>query len=225
MSHLSEKPELRMGYPSFMTTLRRWRWGFGLLILALGYLSAFYLTPGFLADSDGKPVAGECVSPRRVDLDHGEHKGQPWRINASIEKIERRNRCSYWFLKVQFSPQGVLPGSWTEGWGIPAGGHLPATATIDASEEEEGRAIGGVVGSRVHSVILRFSSGRAMAVHPKDPRKQLLKRFVWLHDLRYFLIYFPSGESVKTAELLDAAGKVILTVHSQEGELVGNMVY
>lgn len=120
--------------------------------------------------------------------------------------------------------RGGLPGSWTEGWGIPAGGHLPATATIDASEEEEGQAIGGVVGSRVHSVILSFSGGRKMLVHPKTPSEGLRKRFVWLHELRYFLSYFAVGEHVKAASLLDATGKVIFTAHNQEGLLIGNMV-
>ncbi|MGN6258222.1 MAG: hypothetical protein ACTHN3_10815 [Solirubrobacterales bacterium] len=160
-----------------------------------------------------------------MDLDHGEHGGQPWRITASIDKIERNGRCSYWFLKVNFKPQGVSPGSWTEGWGIPAGGHLPATATIDAYEEEEGESVGGIVGSRVSRVVLTLSDGRKMLISPKDPSKELLKRFVWLHGLRYFLSFFPAGEHVRTAKLLDANGKVVYIAHSREGELIGNMVY
>jgi hypothetical protein len=213
-----------MRYPFLMVANRTRRWGYGLLLLASASLVAFYVIPAFVASSDGQVADGQCVRRHEVNLDHGEHAGRPWRVNASIEKIERHGHCSYWFLKVQFVPRGVAPGSWTEGWGIPAGGHLPATATIDAAEEEEGQAIGGVVGSRIHSVILIFNGGRRMVVQPKAPSEQLRNRFVWLHDLRYFLSYFPAGEHVRTAKLLDATGKLVFTAHNQEGELIGNMV-
>jgi hypothetical protein len=212
-----------MRYPFQMIVKSDRRWASGLFLMALAFFAAFYVIPTFVANSDGEAASGHCVPHHAVNLDHGEHAGQPWRINASIEKIERHSRCSFWFLKVQFLPEGVQPGSWTEGWGIPAGGHLPATATIDASEEEEGQAIGGVVGSRVHSVILSFSSGRKMLVHPKGPSEGLRKQFVWLKGFRYFLSYFAAGEQVKAARLLDATGKVIFTAHRQEGELIGNM--
>jgi len=206
-----------------MTVNSNHRWAYGLLLLALAFFAALYGIPPLVANSDSETVSGQCIPHHKVKLDHGEHGGRPWRINASIEKIERHGGCSYWFLKVQFLPQGMAPGSWTEGWGIPAGGHLPDTATIDASEEEEGQAIGGVVGSRVHSVILSFSGARKVVVHPKDPRTGLLRRFIWLHGLRFFLYFFRAGEHVRTAKLLDAKGNTIATVHSQEGELIGFM--
>lgn len=192
--------------------------------MAVAYLTAFYVMPGFLASSDGEGASAPCISHREVRLDHGEHYGRPWRITASIEK---NGGCSYWLLKVNFFPQGIPRGSWTGGWGIPAGGHLPATATIGAGdyEEEDGRAVSGVVGSRVRTVVLKLSGGRAMAVHPKDPSKGLRRRFVWLRGLRYFLRFYPAGKHVKTAKLLDANGKVIFTAHSEDGELQGNMVY
>jgi len=209
-----------------MTTNSNGRLKYGLLLLTLFLFAAYLVIPAFVAKSDSKgPSASpQCVPHHAVTLDHGEHAGRPWRINASIEKIERHKSCSFWFLKVQFLPEGVEPGSWTEGWGIPAGGHLPPDATIDASEEEGGQSIGGVVGSRVHSVILSFSNGRKMLVRPTTPSKRLQKRFVWLRDLRYFLTYFAAGEHVKAARLLDATGKTIFVAHSREGELIGNMV-
>jgi hypothetical protein len=203
------------------------RWAYGLLAMAVAYLVAVYAIPGFLASSAVEAASAQCVPHHKVSLDHGEHDGRPWRITASIDKIERHDRCSYWFLKVKFVPQGVSWGSWIEGWGIPAGGHLPATATIDARdyEEEDGRAVGGVVGSRVRSVVLELSGRRTMVVYPKDPGEEFHRRFVWLHGLRYFLDFYPAGKHIKTAKLLDANGKVIYTAHSQEGELVGSMVY
>jgi hypothetical protein len=199
------------------------RWAYGLLLLALAVFAALSVILAFVANSDSETVSKQCVPHHEVNPDYGEHGGRPWRINASIEKIERHGGCSYWFLKVQFLPQGVAPGSWTEGWGISAAGHLRATATIDASEEEEGQAIGGVVGSRVHSVILSISGARMVVVHPKDPRPELFRRFMWLHGLRYFIYFFRAGEHVRAAKLFDAKGNIISTVHSREGEVVGFM--
>jgi hypothetical protein len=214
-----------MQYRAGVSSKEKRRWAYWFLASVVAYLAAFYVIPSFLASSDGDAGSGRCIPDHAVRLDNGEHDGRPWRISGSIEKIERHERCSYWLLKVGFSPEGVSPGSWIEGWGIPAGGHLPATATIDAQEEEGGGTLGGVVGSRVRSVVLKLRSGRTMVVHPKDPRKGLRRRFVWLQNLRYFLVFYSAGDHVRTAKLLDANGKVIFTAHNQEGELMGNMVY
>jgi hypothetical protein len=45
----------------------------------------------------------------------------------------------------------------------------------------------------------------------------------WLHGLRYFLRFCPAGEHVTMAKLLDAKGKVIAIVHSEEGVIEGFM--
>lgn len=216
-----------MSYPSVVITKENRRRAHWLFALAAAYFAAFYVLPGFLASSGGEAASGQCVPHREVGLDHGEHHGRPWRIIASVEGIEHNGGCSFWFLKVRFSPQGIPRGSWTEGWGIPAGGHLPATATIGAGdyEEEDGRAVGGVVGSRVRSVVLKMSGGSTMVVHPKEPRKGLGSRFGWLRGLRYFLFFYPAGGHVKTIKLLDVNGDVIFTAHSEEGSLQGDMGY
>lgn len=210
-----------------MNNQKRNRWVYyGLLAVAAVYIAVFYVIPGLFANSDVEAASSRCIRAHTVDLDHGEHDGQSWRITASVEKIEKNGgHCSFWFLKVNFRPHGVSPGSWTEGWGITAGGHLPRTATIDAHEEEEGQAVGGVVGARISKVVLRLTGGRTMVVYPKEPRDGLLRRYVWLHGLRYFLTFYPAGEHVRAAVLLDATGKVIYTAHNQQGELQGNMVY
>jgi hypothetical protein len=201
------------------------RWAFGFIAVAAAYLLSFYVVPAFLSNSDGQSRSEECIPYQKVGLDHGEHQGIPWRISASIEKIERKGRCPYWFLKVKFSPKGLARGSWIEGWSVPVGGHLPLDATIDAYEAEDGRSLGGVVGAQVRSVVLEMSGGRTIVVHPKDPREILLQRFVWLRNLRFFFSFQPAGEHVTGAKLLNGKGKVIHTIRSQEGELNGNMVY
>jgi hypothetical protein len=209
-------------YPSAVNRNSNLKWAYGLLSLAVAYLAAVYVVPSF-AQSDGKASSGQCAY-RKVSLEHGEHNGRPWRITASIEK---NGSCSSWLLKAIFSPQGVGPGSWTGGWGVPAGGHLPRSATIGArdDEEEDGRAVSGVVGSRVRSVVLKLNDGGMMVVHPKDPSEALRRHFVWLRNLRYFLRFYPAGEHVKAARLLDADGKIIFTARSEEGSLRGFMGY
>jgi hypothetical protein len=207
-----------------MDNQKKRRWVYAIFAVATVYFAAFYAVPGFLASSDGKAESGQCVARHEVSLDHGEHDARPWHIGASIEKIEKDGRCPYWFLKVTFFPEGVGPGSWTEGWGIPAGGHLPADATIDAYDSEDGRSIGGVVGSRVRRVILKLDGGRTIVVRTKAPREGLRRRFVWLRELRYFLCFHPAGERVLNAKLLDEKGKMIYIAHAQEGELLGHMV-
>lgn len=200
------------------------RWAYGIAALAAVYLVAFYVIPAFLANSDGDSGSG-CTPHHNVHLEHGEHEGRQWRIAASIGKSERNSRCTYWLLKVNFSPTGRSRGSWTEGWSVPAGGHLSPDATIDAIEAEDGRSIGGVVGSSVRSLVLEMTNGRTITVHPKIPKQDLRARFVWLRGLRYFLTFHSTNEHVKAARLLDSKGNVIYTAHAQEGELVGNMVY
>jgi hypothetical protein len=199
------------------------RWAHVLVAVALAYLITVYVVPGILAGRDSEAASGSCVPRHAVGLDRGEHDGHPWRIMAGVEK---NPGCSFWLLNVEFFPQGKVRGSWSSGWGIPAGGHLPAAATIAASDypEGDGRAVGGVVGSRVRRVVFRLSGGGVIVVHPKDPRAELRSRFVWLHGLRYFLRFYPAGAHVKTAELLDAKGKTITKVHSEEGEIEGFMV-
>jgi hypothetical protein len=211
-----------MRYSVPMIAKEKRRWAYGLFGLAIGYLAVFYVIPGLLASSDGAAAVRHCVPRHKVGLANGQHEGRRWHIKAYVEK---NPDCSYLLLKVEFAPQGELRGSWTGGWGVPGGGHLSPSATIAASDNagDERRNVGGIVGSRVRSVVLQLSEGGTMVVHPKLPSKELRRRFVWLNGLRYFLRFYPAGKHVKAAKLLDAKGKIITTVHSQEGELEGFM--
>lgn len=211
-----------MRYPARVIPKEKRRWAYGFLALAVAYLAAFYAIPGFLGGDKGEAASGQCVPYHAVRLDQRENHGQPWRITASIEK---NGTCSFGLVTLKFSPQETSRGSWTIGWSIPAHGHLPPTATIDAGDygEANGRAVGGGVGIHVQTVVLKLSGGGTIVVHPKKPSGRLLTSFVWLRNLRYFLCFYPAGEHVKTARLLDAKGKVITTVRSEEGEIEGFM--
>lgn len=211
---------------------RSWAWAF--FILPAIYLIAVYILPSLVDTSDGQEAreghsiareqSEECVKRKRVPIQDGERDGQPWKIFASIEN---NHDCGAWLLSMEFLPQGGMPGSWKGFWEIPAGGHLPDSATISAQDEATGeeRVISGVVGWRVKTVVFRTKSGRRFVVHPKAPDTKLRRQFGWLQNLKYFLRFYPIGDPVKAARLLDSRGSTIATFRCRLGELQGNMSY
>jgi hypothetical protein len=189
----------------------------------MAFLAAVYVLPGAFASSNGAGASSEtCVPRHKVVVDRGDHAGRPWLISAGVEK---NPSCSFLLLKMEFSPLAETRGSWTGGWGIPAHGHLSDAATIAAGDHLEGseRSVSGVVGSRVRRVVFKMSTGHEIVVNPKLPSEALRERFVWLHGLRYFLRFYPTGEHVRAARLLDAKGKLISIVRADEGEIEGFM--
>lgn len=210
-----------------------WGWAWGSVSLAVVYLMAVYVIPGFVDRSSGDAhpgtgssarQTGQCTkhlrAPFKIPIEHGVHKGQSWSVIASIES---GHACgAWWSLGMEFLPQGDTPGSWKGFWEIPAGGHLPASATISARDETTGedRVVSGIVGWRVRTVVFRTRSGHRFVAHPKAPEERLLKQFVWLRNLRYFLRFYPVGDPVMVAKLLDFKGGTIKTVDFRLGEVM-----
>jgi hypothetical protein len=197
--------------------------------MAVVYFMAVYILPGLVDSSDGQAPrnaharqSGQCTEPLQVRIKHGEHRGHPWSVIAGIEND---HDCSAWFLKVKFLPQNRTSGSWEGGWEIPSGGHLPDSATISAQDEATGgdRVISGVVGWKVQTIVFITKSGDRFAVHPKAPEATLRKRFGWLNNLRYFLRFYPVGDPVKVARLLDSRGETIGNFPCRLGEIEGKM--
>lgn len=210
---------------------RRLAWAF--LVLAAVYFMAVYVLPGFADSSDGRAPrrndavarqSEQCTKHIQVPVQQGEHNDQSWSVIASIEND---HDCGAWLLGMEFLPQDEVPGSWEGFWEIPAGGHLPDSATISAQDEATGedRVISGVVGWRVRTVVFRTKRGHRFAVHPKAPEASLRKRFGWLQNLRYFLRFYPVGDPVKVARLLDARGRIIAAFRCRLGEITGNMTF
>lgn len=201
-----------------------------MVMVAIVYFLAVYIGPGLVDRSEGRgqastesaPMSGQCIKHRRtsvqVPIDHGEHDSNSWSIIASIGS---GHACgAWWSLGMEFLPQDVMRGSWKGLWEIPAGGHLPASATISARDETTGedRVVSGIVGWNVRTVVFRTQSGRRIIVHPKAPDGRFLKRFVWLRNLRYFLRFYPVHDPMKAARLLDSRGGTIRTVEFRLGE-------
>lgn len=223
------QPKVR--YRTHMSQSGRGRMAWALLGFAALFIIAVYLIPRFIDRSDGQQSqnargkeSGRCTKHRikhlRVPVAEGEHRGEAWSV---ISSIENGHACGKWALGMEILPQNVTPGSWKGMWEIPASGHLPASATISARDETTGesRVVSGIVGWHVRSVVFKTRSGRRFVAYPKAPEAKLLKRFVWLRNLRYFLRFYPLGDPVKVAKLRDSRGAIIETARFRLGEVMG----
>ena len=158
----------------------------------------------------------------RQPVAHGDSpKGIPWTVAVSIRDNGRN--CSSWLLGFEFRPDRKpyshsweeeidrhipMPGSFSWGWGIPAGGNLPNDFTISGQDAYEGteRVFAGAAGGGVKSITLTMSNGRHVAVRPRLPSLALRRRFVWLRNLRYFVSYYSLGSNVQEATVRSAKG-------------------
>jgi hypothetical protein len=167
----------------------------------------------------------------RQPIAHGDSpKGTPWTVIASIRG--NGHNCSAWLLGFEFRPdqrpysrsfeaelgrQIPMPGSFSWGWGIPAGGHLPDDFTISGQDEYEGseRVFAGAAGGSVKYITLTMSNGQHMVIHPRLPSRARRKRFVWLRNLRYFVSYYHLGSHVQKVTVRSANG--VSTIRGNEG--------
>jgi hypothetical protein len=208
-----------------MTKSLRTRWGIALLGLASVYFVLVYILPMLPASTQGASATaiGTCIHRQQHLIANGRSpSGKHWTVTATIRND---GSCDAWFFGMGFAPSGTSAGSWSGGWRIPAGGHLSTNFTIGAQDEAEGpeRAFSGTAGVTVKTVVLTTSNGKRLRFHPKLPSERLRKRFVWLRNVRYFLRYYPTGQHVKTAMLLNSRGALIYTEHGEEGEFDGPM--
>jgi hypothetical protein len=116
-----------------------------------------------------------------------------------------------------------MPGSFSWGWGIPAGGHLPNDFTISGQDEYEGseRVFAGAAGGSVKSITLAMSSGQHVVIRPQLPGRAIRQQFVWLRNLRYFVSYYHLGSHVQKVIVRDAKGVFIVRGNEGAFERIG----
>jgi len=187
------------------------------LLIAVACLVA--LSYALLRDgaADGAASTGRCISDQREKLSSGTGSAdRPWRIFATVRN---NNGCDSWLLGAEFFPSGGSPGSWRGGWAIPAGGHLSASFAISARDDAQvsGRSVSGITGADVRSIVFTSTTGKHLIAEPKLPSRSLRQNNVWLRNLRYVIAFYPSGESLKKAKLLDGKGEVLTVVRAAEG--------
>lgn len=150
-----------------------------------------------------------CIKAQRRGLASGTTPtGRTWKVSAQIRP---ESACRSWFLQVNFIPSGTHTGSWSWGHRIKKGGHLADGFGIVGEDavSEVGRVFSGIVGGRTRTVAVTLSDGKHMTIHPKLPGLRQRDRFAWLHNLRYFVRFYPAGGRAKVVKLLDAQGKVL----------------
>lgn len=206
-----------------MGKLMKTQWGFILLALASAYSLFVYILPVFSSATRDASVAGACVHRQHRLVAKGTSPGsKQWSVIATIRN---NGGCNTWLLGMNFDPSDGLRGSWSGAWSIPARGHLFDGATIGAQDEAAGseRVFSGVTGVHVRTVVLSMSDGERITVHPKLVSARSRKQFVWLQDMRYFVYYYPAGQHVKVARLLNSRDEVIFTAQGEEGLFEGPM--
>jgi hypothetical protein len=197
------------------------RWSLGLVALAAAFLFTFYVLPAFSASSEEARGSGKCIQPQQELVNSGVNpSGDPWTITATVRK---NDGCDSWLFLSKFLPAGKVRGSFSFGWGIPAGGHLSNGFTIGARDESSNseRVFGGMVGARVTRIVVRMSSGGSVAIRPTLPAKKLREKFVWLRNVRYVMRFYPGGSHATKATLYSADGKVVERVSPIEGAFTG----
>lgn len=150
-----------------------------------------------------------CIKPQRRGLANGTTPtGRTWKVSALIRP---QSACRSWFLQVNFIPSGTRAGSWAWGHRIKKGGHLADGFGIVGEDavSDAGRVFSGIVGGRTRTVAVTLSDGKHITIHPKLPSLRQRDRYAWLHNLRYFVRFYPTGGRAKVVKLLDAQGKVL----------------
>ena len=194
--------------------------------LAACFLMASVLNVRLWAQSDQKVRTCQHRQP----IAHGDSPGGiPWTVRVSIRG--NGHNCSAWLLGFEFRPdqkpyshsweaeinkQIPMPGSFSWGWGIPAGGHLPNDFTISGQDAYEGseRVFAGAAGGSVKSITLTMSGGKYVVIRPRLPGRALRQRFVWLRNLRYFVSYYHPGSHVQKVTVRSAKG--VFTIKGNE---------
>ena len=156
------------------------------------------------------PTAGAaCIARHRVPIASGASpEGQAWTVEG---EIGNNGSCREWLFGMEFSLPGAV--NWGSGTGIPAGGHLSNSYTIEASDDlqEDGawRVLSGLVAGDVAKVAATLSNGKRLTIKPRSAPASLWRKVVWLKNVRYFVQYYPPSGFVTSASLFSASGQLL----------------
>ena len=164
-------------------------------------------------------AAKSCITPHRVEFARGPSPlGPDWTASASVK---RNGSCREWLFGVDFTVPGAY--DWGSGTGIRVGRPTDPYFNISGFDfpllEGEAGVIGGYVGRKVATIKLSMSDGGTVEIHPRLPRVQLQRRFVWMRGFRYFLRYYEGESYVAAFRLFDRAGTLLYRKLDAEGEL------
>lgn len=147
--------------------------------------------------------------------------GSPWAVMGWIR--QNGGSCKAWLFGVEFTLAGRTPDTFSSGWGIPPGGHLPRGFTFSGHDRNEGteRVFAGAAGVHVKSLLLTMSNRRQITIYPLLPTPTLRKRFVWLRNLRYFVQFYPTGLHIRLVTARNSKGRIVAKSGGEEGFFEG----
>lgn len=141
--------------------------------------------------------------------------GHDWTVTATIGN---NGSCREWLFGMDFELEGATNWGW--GTGIPAGGHLGRGFYIEASDDllEDGsyRVFSGNVPGEVAKVLITLSNNKHLEIRPKAPPERL-RRKAWLHNVRYFVAYYPPEGFVTGVATFSASGQLLYRDKTFEG--------
>ncbi|HET8956154.1 MAG TPA: hypothetical protein VFN18_10905 [Solirubrobacterales bacterium] len=158
-----------------------------------------------------------CIKRHDVAVASGASpNGQAWSVKGTIGT---NGSCRNWLIGMDFELAGA--GSWGWGTGIPAGGHLTRSFTIEAFDEllEDGsyRVVSGNVSGEATKVVFTMSDNSRLTIRPKSAPAALRRKVVWLRNLRYFVEYYPPTAFVTGVATFNRSGVLLYRDKTFEG--------
>jgi hypothetical protein len=162
-------------------------------------------------------ATANCIKRHGVQIASGSNpSGELWTVEATIGN---NGSCREWLFGMEFDLPDAAYWSWVTG--IPAGGHLPKSLTIDASDDLQNdgswRVFSGTAGGNVAKLVARLSNGKRLRIQPKSAPVHLRRKAVWLRNIRYFVQYYPPEGFVMSVSLFSASGKLLKRLQGPEG--------
>jgi hypothetical protein len=155
-------------------------------------------------------AGASCIKRHQVPIAKGNSpSGHAWAVTASIGN--NGSGCRDWLFGMDFRLDGAV--DWGSGTGIPAGGHLRRGYGISADDDllEDGsdRVFSGFVTAEVAKVAVTLSNNKRLVIHPRSVPASLRRRIVWLHNVRYFVTYYPPLAFATGVATFDASGRLL----------------
>jgi hypothetical protein len=172
----------------------------GLLVVAFAVL----IVTGNSASDSSAQGRGSCIkSQKPVTVAKGVvpgGAGKEWAVASSLRSAKN---CSGVLLTMKFKPSGTRRGSWRETRYKPPPGEPtfspPNSPEISAQDgvAPVGRVFSGFVSSNVSKVHVTFDDGSSLIIRPKGVGRQLVRKYPWLKEVKYFVDFYRQKRKVR----------------------------
>jgi hypothetical protein len=163
------------------------------------------------AASAGGASACPCSEFCGPVIDHGSTPhGVPWRITAfERQAIGPQARAAEFHFSTGACDEYKESGYFV-GFSLPVSPRFAFSATSGSDLDEFPESdLSGLTTSRARTLILGFTDGSTLLVHPQLAPPDLRRRWPWLKRLRVFDLYFATGPRPASLAACDGRGHLI----------------